>query len=166
MIRIRLTLEGDIILDRVLAGIEARARDLTPAWPGVVRAFREIVGRAFDSEGASTGSPWPQLAERTQRDRIAKGYEPAHPILERSTTLRRSLVIGDSGGFTHMAPDALAIGSAVAYFKYHQSNKPRTRLPRRAPALFTADDRHALMRPIRLYVTGRDPNAPRRQAVG
>jgi phage gpG-like protein len=48
----------------------------------------------------------------------------------------------------------LSIGTDVEYFKYHQSNKPRKRLPRRAPVLLTADDRHALMRPIRLYLTG------------
>jgi hypothetical protein len=28
--------------------------------------------------------------------------------------------------------------------------------------LLTADDRTALMHPVRLYLTGRDPNAPRR----
>lgn len=164
MIRIRLTLEGDIVLDRMLQGMEDRARDLTPAWPGVVRAFREIVGRAFATEGASTGSPWPPLTERTQRDRATEGFEPQHPILQRTKTLMRSLVVGDSGGFVHTRPDALEIGTNVEYFPYHQSNQPRARLPRRAPVLLTMDDRHALMRPVRLYLTGRDPDAPQREA--
>jgi phage gpG-like protein len=166
MLRITLTIEGDIIIDRLLEGIESRAQDMAPAWPAVVRAFRILVGRAFATEGASTGEAWPQLAERTVADRRRRGFGPEHPILQRTETLMRSLVIGDHGGFVEESPENLAIGTDVEYFKYHQSNKPRKRLPRRAPVLLTADDRHELMRPIRLYLTGRDPDAPMRQRVG
>lgn len=163
MLRVTLSIEGEVIIDRLFEGLEDRARDLTPAWPAVLRVFRGLVAQAFETEGASTGAPWPQLAERTQRDRAAHGFPPTHPILQRTKRLLRSLTIGD-GGFADMGPQHLTIGSDVEYFVYHQSNKPRRRLPRRAPALFTMDDRHALLRPIRLYLTGRDPNSVTRQA--
>lgn len=165
MLRIRLSIEGDLVIDRVFAGIDARAQDLTPAWPAVVRAFRAIVRSAFATEGASTGTTWPGLAARTQDDRRRKGFGPAHPILQRTQRLLRSLVLGSDGGFVEASPASLAIGTDVDYFKYHQSNRPRFKIPRRAPVLLTADDRHELLRPIRLYLTGHNPDAPMRQAV-
>lgn len=165
MLRIRLTIEGDVVIDRLLEGIESRANDMTPAWPALVRVFRQLVGRAFETEGGSTGDLWPQLAERTQADRRRKGYDPEHPILQRTQKLMRSLVLGSDGGFVNETPTSLEIGTDVEYFPYHQSNKPRKRLPRRAPVLLTADDRHEFVRPIRLYLTGRDPDAQQRSAV-
>lgn len=168
MFRISLTVEGDLVVDRLLKGIEDRARDLSPAWPAVVKAFQEITAKAFASEGASTGAPWRPLAESTQRDRARKGFPPAHPILERTGTLKRALTMGE-GAFVSSTPSTLRYlvsAEAAGYFKYHQSNRPRTRLPRRAPVLFTADDRTAIVHPIRLYITGRDPSAPRRASVG
>jgi phage gpG-like protein len=165
MIRITLSVEGEIVIDRMLQGRENRAQDLRPAWPALVQIFRGVVRRAFDTEGASTGDAWPQLAKRTQRDRARKGFPPQHPILQRTKTLMRSLVIGDSGGFVQMDATALVIGTNVEYFRFHQSRLPRVKLPRRAPVLLTADDRHELFRPIRLYLTGRDPNAPQRSRV-
>lgn len=168
MYRINVSVEGEVVVDRLLQGIEDRARDLTPVWPSVVQVFRTIVAKAFGSEGASTGAPWQQLAESTQADRQRHGFPPAHPILQRTQKLMRALTIGD-GAYVSTSPSTmqyLVSEQDVPYFKYHQSRRPRTRLPRRAPVLLTADDRTALMHPIRLWITGRDINAPRRPRVG
>jgi hypothetical protein len=166
MLRMNLTIEGDIVVDRVLQGLEDRAHDVSPAWPKFVEVFQGIEQRAFASEGGSTGAPWKQLAPRTQKERQRLGYGPAHPILQRTTKLMRALTTGE-GAFVSMSPTSLRyiLSETVGYFKYHQSNRPRTRLPRRAPVLLTADDRTALVHPIRLYVTGRDPNAQRRTSI-
>jgi hypothetical protein len=168
MFRVSMTIEGDVVIDRVLQGIEDRARDLTPVWPRVVEIFRRIVAKAFETEGASTGAPWPQLKPRTQADRKRLGLPPAHPILQRTGALLRALTIGE-GAFVATTPSSMRYivsEQEAGHFKYHQSNRPRTRLPRRAPVLLTADDRTALVHPIRLYITGRDPNAPQRARVG
>lgn len=157
MVRLTLTLEGELVIDRVLAGIEARAQNLTPAWPGVLQAFYKISQAVFATEGASTGAPWKPLAPSTQADRKRKGFAPAHPILQRTHTLQRALT-GGGGAFASTGPSRLALvlaGEVSAYFKFHQSNRPRRVLPRRAPVLLTGDDRHALLRPVRLYLTGR-----------
>lgn len=168
MFRINLTVEGEIVIDRVLQGIEERSRDLSPVWPTVVGVFRGIVAKAFASEGASTGAAWPQLAPRTQDQRKRLGFPPAHPILERTGKLKRALTIGEGAAVVTTPTSMRYIVSQqeTPYFKYHQSNAPRTRLPRRAPVLLTADDRTAIVHPIRLWITGRDPNAPRRARVG
>jgi hypothetical protein len=167
MFRMTLSIEGIPEVDRMLQGIESRMQDVSPAWPKVVEAFQAIVARAFSSEGASTGAPWAQLKPRTQLDRQRHGFPPAHPILQRTGKLQRALTTGE-GAYVRSMANRLEylLSSEVGYFKYHQSRQPRTRLPRRAPVLLTGDDKNALVFPIRLYVTGRDLNAPRRQAVG
>jgi hypothetical protein len=163
--RLSITVENELVVDRVLAGIDERAANLGPAWPAVVQAFQKIVARAFDTEGASTGAPWPALAARTQAERRRLGFGPAHPILERTGTLRRALTLGDGAAILTTATTMrYVIGEEAGYFRYHQSKAPRTRLPRRAPVEFTADDRTAIVRPIRLYITGRDAAGAQRPA--
>jgi hypothetical protein len=154
------------VIDRLIR-IERNATDMTPAWPAVVMAFRAIEKKAFDTEGGSTDAgPWPALAERTQRERARKGYGAAHPILQRTEKLQRALTLG-VGAYERMTPTSLQIqlGPEVDYLTYHQSTAPRTKLPRRAPVSLTEADRQALVRPIRLFVTGYDPSAPVREAV-
>jgi phage gpG-like protein len=168
MFRIQMSVEGELVVDRVLQGLEDRARDVSPAWPKVVDVFRAIVNRAFETEGASTGATWPPLKPSTQAQRRRLGYGPAHPILQRTQQLRRALTIGE-GAYIATTPTSLRYlldERNARIFTVHQSRRPRTRLPRRAPVLLTADDRTALMHPIRLYITGRDVNAPRRARVG
>jgi phage gpG-like protein len=166
LFQITISVENEAVIDRVLQGYENRASDLRAAWPEVKRVFQQIVAKAFESEGASTGAPWPQLAKRTQQDRVRQGFPPAHPILQRTQKLMRALTVGE-GAYVAMTPTSMRyqLSSEVGYFKFHQSTRPRTKLPRRAPVLLTADDRTALMHPIRLHITGRDVNAPRRQAA-
>jgi hypothetical protein len=156
MLNVRFQVEGIIVVDRVLQGIEDRARDLRPAWPGVVKAFQLVVGRAFQTEGASTGDAWKPLAPSTQADRRRHGFPSAHPILQRTQKLERALVLGQ-GAFVAGQPTSLRyqLSPDVGYFVYHQSVRPRTKLPRRAPVELTFDDRTAIMHPIRLYLTGR-----------
>lgn len=162
MVTIRLVIEGEVVLSRALEGIEARLNDLSGAWEPIVSVFRGIVARAFATEGGSTGAQWKSLADSTQADRRRRHFGPEHPILERTGTLRRSLTTDQGLGFTTKSPASLAIGTNVRYFKYHQSLKPRKKLPRRAPVLFREQDRQDLVFPIRLWITGRDPNGVRR----
>lgn len=165
--RIGVSIEGEQVVDRVLQGIEDRARDLTPAWPFVVAEFQAIMARAFATEGASTDAgAWKPLAKRTQKEREKQGFPPAHPILQRTGRLRAALTEG-TGAFVRTRPQSMQYllasePDSVASFPYHQSRRPRAHLPRRAPVSFTADNRTAVVHPLRLHLTGRDPSAPRR----
>lgn len=156
MLNLTFRVEGEIVVDRLLKGIEDRARDLRPAWPAVTKAFQLAVANALSTEGASTGATWPQLAKSTQADRRRKGFPPAHPILQRTESLERALTLG-VGAYVSGQPTSFRyqLSPDVGYFVYHQSKGPRTRLPRRAPVELTADDRTKIMHPIRLWVTGR-----------
>jgi hypothetical protein len=158
-VSIRLTLEGEQIWDRALAGLESRIADAGPAWPQVLTAFRAIAKAAMDSEGASTDAgAWPQLAPSTQRQRARKGFGAAHPILERTGRLRRAVML-ESDSTVTQSPKQLMIAIDLDYFRFHQSRRPRLKLPRRAPISFTQDQRYQLIHPLRLWFTGHDPDA-------
>lgn len=158
---ISMVLEGEIHIDRVLGGIEQRAKDVRPAWPAVVKTFQSIVRQAFSSEGKSTGAAWQPLAASTVADRKRHGFG-ARPILARTHRLERALTTGSDANVAGR-PQSLTyqLAPEVGYFRYHQSAGPRTKLPRRPPVLLTADQRHALMVPLRLYLTGRTPDQSR-----
>ncbi|MDP9202284.1 MAG: phage virion morphogenesis protein [Gemmatimonadota bacterium] len=148
-------LEGDVVIQRQLAGLEARMSDMTPAWPAVLSVFRGIMRAAFATEGGSTGAPWPQLAERTVKDRERQGFPGRHPILARTHTLARALTTEGGASVVVQMPRYFAVAVDLDYFKFHQSKRPRAKIPRRAPINLTQDDKTALLHPIRLYVTGR-----------
>ena len=166
MFTITATLDGEIVMDRKLAGLEERIADMTPAYPELTRVFKAIVARAFATEGASGDSgKWAPLAKSTVAERRRQGHGPEHPILQRSQTLERSLT-GDTGDTISVeAPSYYARGSAVPYVAFHQSRAPRVRLPRRPVVAFTQDQKNELFLPLRRHATGHDANAPVRSRV-
>jgi hypothetical protein len=159
-LRITGVVEGQRVIDRVLVDLEHRITDVRPAWPLVIARFRAIVAKAFATEGASTGAKWAPLAASTVADRRRHHFAP-HPILERTGTLRRSLTTDQGLGFVQETATSLTIGSNAKSFPFHQSRRPRTRLPRRAPVELTSTDRTELVRPIAEYVLGTNPTTPR-----
>lgn len=149
-------LEGADVIMRRFQGIAANAEDVSPAFPAVQQVFFGIVRRAFESEGGTTASgPWVSLKPRTAADRRAEGYDPYHPILQRTQALLRSLTMPSPDAIFLAAPKMLSLGSGVPYFPYHQSSRPRTKIPRRAPVDITQADKHELLRPIVNHITGR-----------
>jgi hypothetical protein len=167
MFRMTLTQEGFVEVDRMLDGMAGRMTDVSPAWPRVVEAFQSDRRACVRHRGRVDRRTVGAARSRTQMERARLGYPPAHPILQRRGTLARALTTGE-GAYVRSGPTSLEylLSGEVGYFKYHQSRAPRSRLPRRAPVLLTGDDKNAIVFPIRLYITGRDLNAPRRQAVG
>lgn len=166
MFTITAHLDGELIIDRQLQGLEARLRDMTPAYPELTRVFQRIVAQAFASEGASgdTGA-WAPLAERTIDERRRQGFGPEHPILQRRQTLMRSLTDTTSDTISVETPNYYARGSAVPYVAFHQSRAPRTKLPRRPVVALTQDQKSELFLPLRRHVTGFDASAPTRSRV-
>lgn len=167
MLGLRITMEGVDVVSRRLEGIASRISDLSPAWPAVLEAIlQRMTLPAFASEGASTDDgAWPALARSTQLERARLGYDPTYPILQRTTNLMTSLTsqaptpVGQMLWLT--TPMTARFGTTVPYFKYHQSRRPRKKIPRRAPVSPTQADKHAIVHPIRLWVTGQMPEGYR-----
>jgi hypothetical protein len=161
-----------LVIDRVMEAHIDRISDLRPAWPAVLDVFRGIAAKAFATEGGSTDDGrWKKLTLDTAYDRNRKGFPMFHPILERTGRLRRAVTLESDSTVTR-EPTWLRVTIDLSYFKYHQSTRERklrktTRepiLPRRAMLSFTADDRYALIHPLRLYLTGFDPGARKQEA--
>lgn len=97
---------------------------------------------------------YPDLAPSTKADRIRRG-QPIYPILRRSGFLEASMTNpNDPDAICRITPDSLTIGTTVPWAIYHQSDKPRTRLPQRkflfigpeAPRFASSDQQGRLQR--------------------
>lgn len=102
-------IEGEQQISRKLQGL--RDKDLTGAFNRIGRLLVDFYSNdVFSSEGAVIGEPWKS--------------GPSYHGLVRTGAMRRSFDYRASS-------DRLEIFNNDTKFMYHQSNKPRTRLPRR-----------------------------------
>jgi phage gpG-like protein len=161
VVELSLSFSGSRDISRRLKALDGALANLTPAWPEVDAVFRIIVAEQFDSEGAHGGVPFAPLAPSTQAERKRQGYLPTFPILQRTHRLKDSLTRVTADTITEHWPQRYAIGTRVPYYVYHQSQAPRTRLPRRAPVQLTSDDKNALMRPVRNWLRGQAAHSMR-----
>lgn len=133
--------------------LDFRMKDMKPVFKGLIDTFRKEISMQFNTEGAHGGHPWQQLASSTVLDRISKGFPGEHPILQRTGRLRDSLTeenhIDACGGITARG---FVIGTQVPYAKYHQSSRPRKKLPRRAFMFITNQFRLTIVRAIHRFV--------------
>lgn len=59
------------------------------------------------------------------------------------------------GAFTHqVSSDTLTLGNDAPYFGYHQSNKKRTRLPRRVMMMVDASRRSFIVKAFQAHIVG------------
>jgi phage gpG-like protein len=123
MLTISWSIEGEQQLLRRLRGIRAEAADWRPAFDQASKELQDIFANdVFQSQGRAISTRWeplsPEYAARKARKYPGKG------ILEATGRMRNS--------FKRMfRPDMGAVWNTAEYFKYHQSNKPRRKLPRR-----------------------------------
>lgn len=111
-------------MSRRLRGIEGDIRNARPAFERIAKQLvRTFSGDVFDTEGAAVGEHWQPLSKYTLRSKEAAGYGDKG-ILERTGKMRNAFR-------SQVAPDYAMIWNTAQYFKYHQSNKPRSKLPRR-----------------------------------
>ena len=127
--RLKFTIEGIPELSRILAIKHKKVSDFKkPLWKSAQLILQDVE-RNFTTEGSLVGG-WAPLAESTVRARIREGFGGAHPILQRTGALRKSF-------YSFVDSKRAIITSKSPYFVYHQSRKPRKRLPRRAMLVLT-----------------------------
>ncbi len=107
-------IEGEKQLSRNLRNVSSDLGDWTDTFKKVGETLTTLYsGKVFETEGKEIGEPW---AKRTK--------EYPWPLLDKTGTMRR--------GFKYQASkDQVVVNNPVPYFVYHQSNKPRRKLPRR-----------------------------------
>lgn len=117
------TIQGEKQLSRTLLLMADRVRDWTPAFEETAVTLKDVFSNdVFDTEGAAIEEHWQALNPKYAAQKNRK--YPGKRILEATGDMR--------AGFTSLVrPDMAAVWNRVEYFKYHQSNQPRSRMPRR-----------------------------------
>ena len=124
MARLELTfsIEGEKQLLRRLNDVNKDFKNWRPEFEKTGRFLVRTFERNFDTQGKELGEPWKPLSSATLKQKKRAGY-PATSLV-RSGSLRK--------GFRSRGTNSeVVIGNVVSYFQYHQSNKPRRKIPRR-----------------------------------
>jgi len=127
--RLRWTIEGVPELSRVLIGEYKKVEDFSVPLRQASKFILADVEANFVSEGGLVGG-WQPLAPATAIGRARAGFGGEHPILQKTGSLRRSF-------YPRVSKKKAIIRSRSPYFAYHQSLKPRTKIPRRAMLVLT-----------------------------
>ena len=115
-------IEGDQQLLRHLDQIDAKAKNWKPEFVKTGQMLIKTFSDNFNTEGALLGEKWQPLKPATIAQKQKLGY--TDKILVRTGAMK-------SGFNSRSYEDAVIIWNSVPYFPYHQSNKPRYKLPRR-----------------------------------
>jgi len=117
------TIEGEKQLSRRLLIVAKNVKDWTPAFRETAMTLKNVFSNdAFRTQGTAIEESWSPLKKAYALQKARK--YPGKGILEATGKMR--------GGFmTLWNTDMAKVWNDIAYFKYHQSNRPRTKLPRR-----------------------------------
>lgn len=116
-------IEGEQQLSRKLLVVADKVKDWLPAFQETADTLKNLFSNdVFASEGAVIEEHWSPLKQAYAYQKQKK--YPGKGTLEATGAMRGSFV---SQATANMA----SISNSADYFKYHQSNKPRTKLPRR-----------------------------------
>jgi hypothetical protein len=149
-VRIQITTVGTQRVGRALSVITERAGNLEPVFKVIADAIRNTIADEVLSEGRGL---WQPLSPEYARQKELK-WGP-QPILVASGQLLNSLTIqGAPGHIEFIGPDRVRVGSQIDYLRYHQSQTPRTVLPRRAPINISSEQRQRWVALIGDYISG------------
>lgn len=130
-------------LSRKLRILSDRVKDWTPAFMESAEYLKHVFSTdVFDTQGAAIGVHWAPLSKAYAYEK-AKKY-PGKPLLEATGTMK-------AGFMTLWRPDMAAVWNKVEYFKYHQSNEPRHKLPRRVMMRLGMNQREQVVRVFNTY---------------
>lgn len=117
------SIEGDKQVSRKLEGLKNNLKDFRPAFKSASDMLVGIFSKdVFSTKGSVIGETWARLSPMTIRQKVRRGFG-AQPLINTGTM---------QGNFkTIVESDSAVIHNSTDYFKYHQSNKPRSKIPRR-----------------------------------
>jgi phage gpG-like protein len=154
-------IDGDRELSRKIHGMLGSVTDWTPVWKTIAADWSSTMARKFDTEGAheagtdeqgNANPPWAPLSERYAAWK--ERHFPGAKILQRSGDLRAAA----TGPATVITPSSLSLTVDSPYALFHQSSRPRKRLPRRPFASLTPKQKSRWVRAFRdrIFEAARD----------
>lgn len=144
MVFISWSIEGEQQISRRLRGLETHLKDFTPPLKIIADKLQKTFSDdVFSTQGKAVQESWPRLSPYTIAMKAKKGY-PATPLIATGAMKEgfRSIVSSDQA----------VLYNVEDYFKYHQSNKPRKRLPRRAMMKLGHQQREMVQKEFQLYI--------------
>jgi phage gpG-like protein len=158
-VTVKLSVLGEIQLDRALQGRIKATSDLRPAFEKIGEDYEDMERSAFSHEGAYEGNPAWQPLSAVYAKWKAKHF-PGKGILVRSGDLMASLT-GGAGSIREIEPLRMTIGGSVRVGRWdlgalHQTGTRRG-MPKRKPLNLSMARRHRWMRYILAMFRGENP---------
>lgn len=132
------SIEGEKQLSRRLRNIGDSVKNWQPAFDKATKRLKDIFENdVFNTQGGAIGEAWSPLS-RAYAAQKAKRYGN-RGILEATGRMRNSFQ-------RQFKPDYGKVWNSVNYFKYHQSNQPRQKLPRRVMMKLAEEQREIVVK--------------------
>lgn len=117
------TIQGETQLSRKLQLLTSQVKNWEPALKETALSLKDIFSNdVFETEGGAIQEEWAPLS-RAYAYRKERQY-PGQGILEATGMMKASFM-------TFWNTETAKVWNDAMYFKYHQSNAPRKKLPRR-----------------------------------
>jgi len=137
------SIEGEKKLLRKLRNIGEGVKDWTPAFEKASTKLKDIFSNdVFKTRGAVIGESWQPLKPKYLAQKRRQGYVD-DPLIK--TGLMKSSFVSE------VTKDYAIISNTAEYFKYHQSNKPRNKIPRRVMMKIDNPQKTMIVREFQVY---------------
>lgn len=131
-------IEGEKQLSRRLLTIAGSVKNMQPAFEKSAKELvKEYSNDVFDTRGGAIDERWKRLSPATVARKARQGFSSQTLV---ATGAMKRLFDYRAG------KDYAVIFNNADYFKYHQSNKPRRRLPRRVMMKLAERQRQKVVR--------------------
>lgn len=143
-IQISWTIEGEKQFSRKLQGLSTDLKDFRTPFAAIGERLKFIFSNdVFSTQGGAIQESWQRLSPYTVAMKAKRGY-PSAPLIATGAMKK--------GFKSIVTSDQVVIYNVVDYFKYHQSNKPRKRLPRRVMMKLGNQQREIVQKEIIKYI--------------
>lgn len=138
---------GETIVERKLTRFAENLEAPTGALEDIGTLLRQDVELQFDTEGGHASGGWKALSEGRVRFKANHGLDPR--ILRATGALFDSLTKKyDPAHIERLGPSSLTFGSTIFYGVYHQSSRPRTKIPYRPMIALTDTDKRNIVKTL------------------
>lgn len=142
---------------RNIMRVSYRGQNLRPVFIVMSKYFYAMEKALFESEGASGGERWPDLAASTVRRRGT-----SHPILRVEDVLLKSLTRPNARfSMRQIKGDSMKLGTTDPKAVHHYFGAPRANVPKRRPIVFREVDKVQWVKLMQNFIiTGNVPAVP------
>lgn len=138
------TIEGEKQFSRRLRGLQTNLKDFsTPLGIIAGKLKATFGGDVFTTQGGAIGEHWKALAPGTLKLKARRGFS-SMPLIATGAM--------KAGFRSEVSSDQAVISNTQDYFKYHQSNKPRHRLPRRVMMKLGNQQREMIQKEFQKFI--------------